>query len=66
MPVVRFGGTEEEKVKAVSPKVELLDAMKTNRAIADLVVSKLNQRFESDLGPKLGESQAIHLSISWG
>jgi hypothetical protein len=68
MPVTRFGGAEEEKLSgAAKPQLELLDALKTNRAIADFVVSELNNHFGSlDLSSKLGNPQAIHLSASWG
>jgi hypothetical protein len=69
MPVTRFAGSEEERVSGAiaSAQPELLNAMKTNRAIADVIVTELNARYKGvDLGSKLGDSKAIHVSFSWG
>ncbi len=67
MPVTRFGGSEEEKVGIAKPQLELLRALKTNRAIGDAIVSEIGNRFGStDLGGKLGNPNAIHVSFSWG
>ncbi len=68
MPVTRFGGSEEERlVPMAKAQVELLSAMKTNRAISDVIMSEINTRFGTvDLGTKLNNPAAIHVSFSWG
>jgi hypothetical protein len=67
MPVTRFGGTEEEKLGASASQVELISALNTNRAIGDTIVKEIGNRFGStDLGSRLKNPNAIHVSFSWG
>lgn len=67
MPVTRFGGSEEEKVGATKAQVELLGALKTNRAISDAIMTEISTRYGSaDLAGKLVNPKAIHVSFSWG
>lgn len=67
MPVTRFGGSEEEKLGAISPQFELIKALNTNRAIGDVIVKEIGNRFDGvDLGDRLKNPQAIHVSFSWG
>lgn len=69
MPVTRFGGSEEERVGVGAAKAqpELLSAIKTNRAIGDAIISEINRRYGAvDLGSKLNNPVAIHVSFSWG
>lgn len=67
MPVTRFGGSEEERLGATTPQVELIKALNTNRAIGDSIVKEINNRFgENDISDRLQNPNAIHLSFSWG
>jgi len=66
MPVTRFSGSEEERLEPKA-QVELLNAMKTNRAISDVIMSEINTKYGSNnLDSKLTKPNAIHVSFSWG
>lgn len=67
MPVVRFGGTEEEALKSQKQKLEMVEALKTNRAIGDYIVGELNKKVgEVDIVSKLINPAGFHISFSWG
>ena len=67
MPVTRFGGSEEEKLDTTKAQVELLNALKTNRAISDSIMTEITTRYgNTDLSSKLKDPNAIHVSFSWG
>jgi hypothetical protein len=68
MPVTRFGGSEDERLSGIAKaQPSYLNALKTNRAIGDAIISDINKHYgENDLGDRLGGANAIHVSFSWG
>lgn len=67
MPVVRFNDNEEEALKAATPQVKMIEALKTNRAIGDFIVGELSKKYgDTDLGGKLINPQAISVTVKWG